>query len=298
MSEDLKRYNHLKYSENPPHLNDKDDFIDFLLSNSDISCPEIDENKAWDSLNHKIAQRNKAKGSNWLKIAASIAILLSLSIALVLFNSDPSQIQVVSNNDSRSITFPDGSLGVLNQHSRFSYPEKFGNERKVSFVGEAYFDIVKSEKPFVIDANGVEVKVLGTAFNLITTKNDVRLFVERGLVAFSKDGSETMVAAGKEAIFDRSTNDVTVKSVPANNIMSWRNGTFRFENTPLAEALEDLSKYYRVEFKLSNQNLESCRISASIDDKSLKEVIALVETILDVNVKVKGDLVKISGKGC
>ena len=206
--------------------------------------------------------------------------------------------QVASANEKVSVTFPDGSTGILNAQSQFTYPEKFASERNVSFSGEAYFDIQKSKKPFIINTNGVDVKVLGTAFNLITSKNEVKLYVDRGLVAFSKDGKETKVSAGTEAIFDRNTNEVTIKESPSTNIMSWRNGTFKFDNTPLGDVIQDLEEFYQVDFKFANENLKKCRVTASIEGKTIQEVLSMMESILEVNTKLKNSTVKISGKGC
>ena len=191
MSEELKRYNHLNLGENSSNTPENGDFIDFLYKNSAPDFPEIDESQAWDKLSLKIAEKQNSRRSYFLKIAASVAILLSVTLAVLLVNDNPNQLQAIATNDIVSVTFPDGSTGVLNNESQFSYPEEFGQERRVSFSGEAYFDIVKSTKPFIIEANGVEVQVLGTAFNLVTSDKEVKLYVDRGLVAFSKDGNET-----------------------------------------------------------------------------------------------------------
>ncbi|GAB4247145.1 MAG: hypothetical protein Tsb0034_26290 [Ekhidna sp.] len=295
MAEDFKKYNHLQYGHSPEE-SDKD-FVNFLFENTDIQAPEVDENTAWNALRQKIDAPKRSFG--WMKIAASIAIILSVSMAIyLLVNATPEQILVSSLEEKIPVHFPDGSIGVLNEQSSFSYPDRFGSERRVSFTGEAYFDIKKSSKPFIIDANGVEVKVLGTAFNLETTDESVTLYVERGLVAFAKDGKETKVKAGLEAIFNKKTNKVFIKETPSANIMSWRNGYFKFEETPLSEALAKLSEYYDVSFKLGNKKLEKCRISATFDKQSLPEVLELLESILGVEAQLKEKTVKISGQGC
>ncbi|MEQ6167445.1 MULTISPECIES: FecR family protein [unclassified Ekhidna] len=294
MANDLKVYNHLNYKDQP---SDKEDgFVEFLFQHTDVEAPEIDGNKAWDQLNQKI--HNPNKGFAWMKIAAAVAILAILSVSLFLYNPSPSQIHVASADQKVSVTFPDGSIGVLNTHSSFTYPESFGDERNVTFSGEAYFDIQKSEKPFIIDVNGVDVKVLGTAFNLITTDERVELYVDRGLVAFEKDGKQTKVPAGKEAVFNRKDASVELKSIPSANIMSWRNGVFNFDQTPLKEALKELGKYYEVEFKFSNEKLKACKISATFKNQSLKEVLETIGTVLNVKTTIKNDTVKISGQGC
>ena len=239
MANDLKVYNHLNYKEQP--FEKEDGFVEFLFQHSNMDAPEVNEDAAWNALNKKVYNPNKAFA--WMKIAAAVAVLAVLTLSVYLYNPEPSQIHVASNTEKLSVTFPDGSLGVLNVGSSFTYLEEFGDERNVSFTGEAYFDIQKSEKPFIIDVNGVNVKVLGTAFNLVTTEKDVKLYVDRGLVAFEKDGDLTEVPAGMEAIFNRSDASVQFNNIPSENIMSWRNGVFKFDKTPLSKALNELSEY-------------------------------------------------------
>ena len=294
MAKDLEVYNHLNYQETS---SEKDDgFVEFLFQHTTMDAPEIDENKAWEQLNQKI--HNPNKGFVWMKIAAAVTILAILSISLYLYNPTPSEIHVASADQKVSVTFPDGSIGILNENSSFTYPEEFGEERNVSFVGEAYFDIQKSTKPFIIDVNGVDVTVLGTAFNLITTKDEVKLYVDRGLVAFEKNGEQTQVPAGNEAIFDRKSATVTFSEVPSENIMSWRNGVFNFDKTPLNEALTELGEYYNVEFELSNENLQNCRLSMSFHKEPLNKVLETISTALSLKTSRKNDIVKISGQGC
>jgi len=294
MAKDLEVYNHLNYQDQPSGKGDG--FVEFLFQHTDLEAPEIDENKAWNNLNQKI--HNPNKGFFWMKIAAAITVLAILSVSVYLYNPTPSQIYVAATDQKVNVTFPDGSIGILNTNSSFTYPESFGNVRNVSFSGEAYFDIQKSEKPFIIDVNGVNVKVLGTAFNLVTTEKQVQLYVDRGLVAFEKDGKQTQVPAGKEAIFNRNDASVVVRNVPSANIMSWRNGVFNFDQTPLGEALDELGKYYQVEFKLSTQKLQACKISATFENQSLKEVLETIGSVLNVKTVIKNDTVKISGQGC
>jgi len=297
MSRDLERYNHLNYQSNSDAQAESDSFIDFLYVNTEARFPEVNENIAWERFSRKLDQDN-TKNYGWLKIAASIAIIFAVSITIYLNNSQIEQLSVASNDQRVSVTFPDGSSGILNESSSFAYPERFGDERRVSFSGEAYFDIKKSTKPFIIDANGVEVKVLGTAFNLITDDKKVSLYVDRGLVAFVKDGMETKIKAGKEAVFNKETSEVVFNPTPSVNIMSWRNGYFEFDKTPLNKALKELSEYYNVDFKFANDKLKNCTITVTIDQKSLKEALDLIEDILSVKTDKKGNTVKISGKGC
>ncbi len=294
MANDLKVYNHLNYKDQTSE--EDDGFVRFLFRNSEIDIPEIDEQRVWEDLNQKIHPLKRS--FSWIKIAVAVAILVMVSATVYFYDPAPFMVHVASLDKKINVTFPDGSIGVLNKNSTLSYPEKFENERNVSFTGEAYFDIQKNEKPFIIDVNDVDIKVLGTAFNLITTENEVKLFVDRGLVAFEKEGKHTKVLAGNEAIFNRGDASIEIKSTPSSNIMSWRNGVFTFNDIPLKKVLQELNEYYEVEFELSNKRLNECKISATFNKRSLKEVLETIGAVLRVETIIKQDKVKISGQGC
>ncbi|MEQ9406046.1 MAG: DUF4974 domain-containing protein [Cyclobacteriaceae bacterium] len=293
MPEELDRYNHLRY--NDPSSEEKG-FVDFLYENSDSPAPDVDVDAAWNRFEASLGTR-ESKSTPWLKIAASVVVLIGIS--LFVWNvSTPEQINIASLDEKVSVTFPDGSTGILNANSSFSFPERFGKERSVIFEGEAYFDIIKSQKPFVIAVGGVDVKVLGTAFNLVSSADEVELFVERGLVAFEKEGAQTKVAAGLKAVFSKSSGEVVITENASPNILSWSNGQLVFNDTPLSEVFKDLEEFYEVDFKVSNKRINKCKLTVTFDKKSLSEVIETIESILDVKLTRNNNTVKVSGSGC
>ena len=80
----------------------------------------------------------------------------------------------------------DGTVVYLNSATRLKYPVVFnGKERKVYLSGEAYFEVMKdSERPFLVEVGGIEVKVYGTSFNISSRPNgDVRTILVHGKVS-------------------------------------------------------------------------------------------------------------------
>ena len=181
--------------------------------------------------------------------------------------------------------------------SEIRFPEKLEDSRDVEFEGEAYFDIAKSSKPFTIKMKNAEVKVLGTAFNLKSSPEDVKVLVDHGLVSLSSGEKEVKVGKGQMGVFETSTGDIAMKNSPPANIMSWRNGKFRFKDTPLQEATAELSTYYNVEFELS-ETVKNCRITINFDNDSLNGLIRKLEGILDISVTKEKSIVRIAGNGC
>lgn len=295
MPEELtERYNHLHYKS---EASGEKGFIDFLYENTDSDAPEVDVDDAWKSFEKSLVKRNE-KSNVWLKVAASVALLIGVCYFIWGVYSTPEQIHVATTSERMNVTFPDGSLGVLNENSSFTFDEEFGDERLVTFTGEAYFDVKKSSRPFIINTGTVKVHVLGTAFNLEKTEKGVELFVERGLVAFDDGKKQTKVQAGLKAVFNESTKEVLISDAHSKNILSWKDGILTFDDTPLSEAIRDIEEYYEVRFKLQNNQLADCRITATFDKNSLAEVLSVLESVLDIKSTRKEELIQLSGKGC
>ncbi|MEP5611497.1 MAG: FecR domain-containing protein [Cyclobacteriaceae bacterium] len=294
MPNEIERYNHLRYESSS---SDENGFVDFLFENSESSAPDVSVDDAWSSLQKKIDAGN-TKSYSWLRIAASVTILLGVSIFVWTLSTTPDQMNVASADEKINVTFPDGSTGVLNTNSTFSFLEKFGDERVVAFEGEAYFDIQKSEKPFLIEMGDVTVRVLGTAFNLVTSDEEVELIVERGLVAFVKDDEQTKVAAGLKAVFSKDDNSVVITENPSANIATWIDGRLEFDDSSFQTVLQDLESHFEVSFQVENERINSCRVTATFEKNSLSEVIETLELMLGVKMEETQGIITISGKGC
>ena len=299
----LDRYNRLRYHNG---FSTRDEFIDFLYEKSEITVPEVDENAAWDRIvsalkspSKRVDRPSKTKKINrWLKVAAAVIFVLGAGFFAQQFVLSPKDLTISSKDNKINVTFPDGSKGVLNKHSTFVFREKFGEIRLVRLIGEGYFDVRKSQKPFVVNVGDVQVKVIGTAFNLINIGENIQLYVERGVVAFEKDGVQTKVPAGLKAVFNKINKKIVIEESPPGNIMSWRDGVFEFEDVPLKAALPKLASFYNFNFKFQNNKIGECKITASFNKQPLSEVISTLESILDIKFTRKGNLITLSGRGC
>jgi ferric-dicitrate binding protein FerR (iron transport regulator) len=294
MPKELERYNHLRYENKP---SDGKEFVDFLYDNTEISASEVNVDDAWESLRNKI-EGKKSKSTPWLRIAASITVLIGISYFLWTLSTTPDQVNIASLDEKINVTFPDGSNGVLNKNSSFSFLEKFGDERIVTFEGEAYFDIKKSQKPFIIEMGEVKVQVLGTAFNLQTSEEKIELIVERGLVAFNKDGEQTKVAAGLKAVYSKSDNTVAFSENSISNVASWIDSKLEFDD-PFTVVVQDLSEHFDVSFDVLNENINSCNVTASFDHNTLPEILETLESMLGIQLNVTDEgIIQVSGEGC
>ncbi|MFR7879372.1 MAG: FecR family protein [Butyricimonas paravirosa] len=108
----------------------------------------------------------------------------------------------------------DGTTVYLNAESELRFPKQFrGKNRKVYLTGEGYFDVQRNEKqPFIVEAQQVEVRVLGTSFGVraYTKEENVLTTLIQGRVNVEADGQQVELNPGQQADFNRGNDRLTV----------------------------------------------------------------------------------------
>ena len=118
---------------------------------------------------------------------------------------------------------PDGTTGYLNSNSSIKYNGNFSSDRQVSLTGEAFFDVVKDKRrPFTVNTNEVNVRVLGTRFNIASYENekDVEVVLEEGKLIFSENGTvkSCFMNPNDLVIYDKTNKILSTEIVEPRNI--------------------------------------------------------------------------------
>lgn len=236
--------------------------------------PQIENRKIgkqkYDRFVHQKQNRNLRK--LWLSrigYAAAILILVVSSSLLTLWYTQNEEVVFVANEMNTLYTpagqraclvLQDGTEVWLNAKSKLVYPAQFtGEERRVKVEGEAFFNVAKdSVKPFIVSAMDVDMKVLGTQFN-------VYCYPDAGYVETSLlEGSVRVFFSGKEkeGILLKPDQQVTaangkmvVKPIRLNEHFLWRDGVYAFENEPLIDILKKLELYYDVKIVVEDTTM-------------------------------------------
>lgn len=236
--------------------------------------PQIENRKIgkqkYDRFVHQKQNRNLRK--LWLSrigYAAAILILVVSSSLLTLWYTQNEEVVFVANEMNTLYTpagqraclvLQDGTEVWLNAKSKLIYPAQFtGKERRVKVEGEAFFNVAKdSVKPFIVSAMDVDMKVLGTQFN-------VYCYPDAGYVETSLlEGSVRVFFSGKEkeGILLKPDQQVTaangkmvVKPIRLNEHFLWRDGVYAFENEPLINILKKLELYYDVKIVVEDTTM-------------------------------------------
>ncbi|MFT4733600.1 MAG: transmembrane sensor [Arcticibacterium sp.] len=259
----------------------------WTASNKKVKDFQPDVDAAWKKINGKILVKNKKP--NYLRIAAGLAGLLLLSTYVFIKNNQPiAYLSLKSEKASQVKTLADGSSVTLNSFSLLEYPETFGkDERRIKLIGEAFFDISKKpDKPFIIEANGTEIRVLGTSFNISARDQNVKVSVNTGTVEFLKTKeNKVILQKGDEALYD-SVKD-TIKSAPIvdRNVFAYKTKVFEFNDTRLVEVVGILNKGYQSDIKLDGQNWSDYVLTTRFENENLSDALNIIAETLELQLK-------------
>ncbi len=266
----------------------------------------VDEHEAWKRFQQKVQAKDTKQDKeivapraiavskpsiNWMRVAAMLMVL-ALSGGLIYYfveQGAPKMLALRSNESVMIDTLPDGSVVTLNKRSSLSYPETFkGDLRSVKLEGEAFFNITPNKsKPFVIDANGTMVKVVGTSFNVKMTNDKTEVIVETGVVEVSKKKKMVKLNPHEKATVLRD-RDEPIKEANDDELYSYyKSDEFICDHTPLARLVEALNDAYAVHIVVTG-NVANKQITTTFRDKSLDEILAVVAETLGLRIEKNG----------
>ncbi len=222
--------------------------------------------------------------------------------------SDESEMNevVIPYGKKSSLLLEDGTKVWLNAGSRMAFPTKFkGNKREVFLEGEAYFEVAHNEKiPFIVNTDGIDVRVLGTKFNISAYKSDNLLetvlvdgkiaIKEKSLLSFLKN--EIILIPHEKASFDRSDGSISVQNFPdVDYATSWTYGWLKFSRQNLNIVLQKLQRYYDVQFEYGQAISSTDLITGKLDLKeNITQVMEAVADVADLHYEINGSNIYIN----
>ncbi|WP_104383502.1 FecR family protein [Sphingobacterium sp. HMA12] len=172
----------------------------------------------------------------------------------------------VPTGEQFNFALPDGTKVWLNAASTISFPKAFAaHERTIQLEGEAYFEVTKNpHKPFKVMANGTEVLVHGTHFNVAAypTEKLVKTTLFEGAVTVRKDQRELVLKPGYEALSIIGEADMRLQKADLDEAMAWRNGYFVFNDMDVASVMKTVARWYNISV-VTDKGLPTKRIGGS-----------------------------------
>ena len=245
----------------------------------------------------------------WWPWAASVVLAAAAAVGLSFIYSwhAPAAPAVTSYLQvNERLALPDGSRVELKDGSRIvvQYSDR---ERRVKLAGgEAQFSVWKdATRPFVVEAGGIEVRAVGTVFNVRLEDRTVAVLVTEGRVKVNREppaatsgGSvaEVMLAAGEQTAVPLALDAVRAAPVvvPATSeqisqSLAWQTPRLQFWETPLAEAVAEFNRLNRFQIVIGDAELGGRLIGGTFRPDNVEGFVRLLETTLDVRSDRRGD---------
>ncbi len=198
----------------------------------------------------------------------------------------------------------DGTVVHLNSGTTLKYPVKFiaGENRQVFLDGEAFFDVAKDKKhPFIVNADDLNVRVLGTHFNVSNYPEDAStdvVLVEGSVGMYNSNEDfnaekNTILKPGFKGSFNKENNTIFTKPVITDIYTSWINGGLTFRNMTFKNIITKLERRYNVTIINKNEKLANEKFNASFKEESIENVMSYFNDIHGINYTIKNNQILI-----
>lgn len=277
----------------------------------------------------------KTKGHiKWYWAAASlVVIIVSFFVFRRPANNKEGRLAIKDINEistqlgSKSkIQLPDGTTVLLNAGSRLTYTKDYGKEiREVNLVGEGFFDVQKNKDiPFIIHTSDINIKVLGTVFNVkayphdkktetslirgsieVTIKNrpndKIILSPSEKLVVENKD-QEQKIEKTKEG---KTTNlPITQPLIAVNKInylpvdsavveIQWTENKLVFRDEAFADLAVDMERWYNVTIDIEDPILAGARLTGIFENETIEQALEALKLSTPFITNKKGNHISI-----
>lgn len=276
----------------------------------------------------------------WLSYAAIVIALAGSALFIYWYNKGqqkklPDQLatnthikEVVARPGSRSkLVLPDGTVVWLNAESRITYHNNFNTEqREVDLEGEAFFDVTHdAQRPFIVHTSGIDIKVLGTAFNVKSYASDetIETTLLRGSIEVVKKNDPAApkvilrphekLVYNKEELMDKDV--IADKTLPAattplqagifvtmlpqnkpDSIIketSWLYNKLNFDGDSFEELAIKMERWYDVKIMINNERLKHTRLKGSFEGETVRQALEALRIITPFEYRMEGREVEV-----
>ncbi len=267
---------------------------------------QINTDEAWEKLKLRKTDLQPEVLTNswgWIKIAASILLVLGMFAVINQLNKKEQILIAETSENIQMVALADGSEITLNNFSVLNYPETFKQEiRQVNLTGEAFFKISENpDKPFIVNIGQASVKVLGTSFNIKSSKNldTVSVGVSTGKVRFAYQNQEKILTAGEKATLIVNQQSIFQVNDDQSGLDDfWRTRQLRFTGQKLSKVVETINTAYQSNIQLKGKNLLNCRLNVSFENDSLENILEVIALTLQLEVSNDNNQITLIGEGC
>lgn len=223
--------------------------------------------------------------------------------------------KVNTSQQLQTLRLPDQSVVSLAPDSRLTYGADFGQQKRIVYLsGEATFAVTSdSKRPFLVHANEVITKVVGTQFTVraFATENRVQIRVQSGQVSVYRNGPANsltrpkgvMLSPNQQVVFNRQTDQFDKMLVETPSLIPTltrqkKTPAFVYNDTPIPQVLEELKAAYGIDIRYNKEVLTGCQLTSSMTNESFEQKINIICRTIGATYELIDGQVLISGGNC
>ncbi|SHF82635.1 FecR protein [Arenibacter palladensis] len=198
------------------------------------------------------------------------------------------------------IELSDGTVIQLNAGTILKYPVTFSdpNSRDVYLEGEAFFSVQKNpEHPFIVHTKNMNVRVLGTKFNVSSYENEdttSTVLLEGSVKVLRPNENDnldvgTIISPNQQAAIQY--GELSVEEVDVEKYIAWTQGILYFDNDRFADIVKELERHYNVKILNKYQELNSVRYTGTFQYKTISQVLEVFKRNTQFEYKLNNELI-------
>jgi len=288
-------------------LLDDSDNLPFKGKKIEVSETKVEEN--WEKIRQRIDGGEVSYTTPVRRIIFSVAAAAAVFLCALFvwkYMVSPAEPYILYTTDfgkRQRIVLPDQSVVILNGHSTLKVPSPWKNDsaRTVFLTGEAYFEVTKGTDPqmapFIVNTKTLQVRVLGTKFNVNAYNDNAFVALKEGKVevVYQKNQKSTVkpiyIKPGelvKMAPVETNIPPALLPVEPA-AIADWKDDTFHFRNTPLTEIAGMVYNQYGVTLQFNDLSLMNRTMDGHLKAENLDELLNAIEITLSLKIEKQND---------
>lgn len=189
----------------------------------------------------------------------------------------------------------DGTKVHLNSMSSLRFPVTFGSgKREVELTGEAYFEVNGTGQPFIVHTQGMQIEVLGTAFNISAYPGEEyqTTLVSGSVKVDAGEGRSLILKPSQQASLTPGKGDMQVRTVDVAFYTSWVNGKINFRDRRLEDIMKILSRWYNIEVDYADERLKNKRFGCYVNRyEEIAPFLDLLEATENIYVRINGNTI-------
>lgn len=254
-------------------------------------------------LNTLQKKKKKYKLSSIMKYAAAIALFLisGFGVLMLALQSNTKQQELVYHEvyvpkgEQKKLILPDSSQITLNSNSYIRYPSTFSDQvRKIEINGEVFLDVKPDKyKQFIVSTQDMDVKVLGTSFNIKAYDYDPQISVSvcTGKVQVEMPEANISISPDEMVTLNKINGEIEKRCIDSKKTTAWLRGELYFNKTPISIIAKELERYYNCEIEIENEELMKELVYGEHSNESLESVLKSLEYALNIKHKKKEDII-------